>query len=282
MYIDPDLVTNRENFKLIEQNVICPICSGVLISPIQCLGCENCFCQLCIEDWKKRQGENSCPFRCNNPSFKNSRMIKNILSNLKFKCKNGCNEEIPYLELENHYNEKCRNNKIDYKQKFFEYKNKYLELLNKNMELENQLKQYKNQNKNNIYLSNDFKSKYHSHILYDQTNMDNDWICKICSKDYESKTEKRFRCDSCDFDICLRCKILEESGYIFQDIFISKNHQHLLKKNLNTELFGWKCDICKAHFMKKKDTKEVKRFRCQDCNFDICGNCKNNEENEIK
>ena len=136
MYIDPDLVINPETFKLIEQNVICPICSGVLISPIQCLGCENCFCQACIEDWKKRQGGNDCPFKCNNPTFKNSRMIKNILSNVKFKCKNGCKQEIPYLELENHYKEKCRNNKTDYKQKYFEYKNKYLDLLKKNIELE--------------------------------------------------------------------------------------------------------------------------------------------------
>ena len=94
MYIDPDLVINKENFKLIEYNVVCSICNGIVVSPVQCLECENCFCQSCIEEWKKKQGKDSCPFRCKNPSFRNSRLIKDILSNLKFKCKNGCNQEI--------------------------------------------------------------------------------------------------------------------------------------------------------------------------------------------
>ncbi len=122
MFIDPDSVINKEAFMLIEQNVICSICSGILVSPIQCLNCENCFCQLCWEEWKKKKGNNNCPFRCINPIFKNSRLIKNILSNIKFKCKNGCNEEIPYLELENHYEDKYPNLIIDYKQNIMNIK----------------------------------------------------------------------------------------------------------------------------------------------------------------
>lgn len=275
MYIDPDLVTNPETFKLIEQNVICPICSGVLISPIQCLGCENCFCQTCIEDWKKRQGDNNCPFKCNNPTFKNSRMIKNILSNVKFKCKNGCKEEIPYLELENHYKEKCHNNKTDYKQKYYEYKNKYLDLLKKNIELENELKTYKSKNKN----QNNFKSKYHEHILYDKTNNENNWICDICLNEYKGKTEIKFRCNDCDFNVCLKCKILEENEYKNNDIFISKYHKHILNKSLKKELLGWICDVCKNHYRKRND---IKRFRCQKCDYDVCENCKRNEEKNLK
>ena len=34
-------------------------------------------------------------------------MVKNILSNLKFKCKNGCDIQIPYNDLREHYEEKC-------------------------------------------------------------------------------------------------------------------------------------------------------------------------------
>lgn len=273
MYIDPDLVINKENFKLIEYNVVCSICNGIVVSPVQCLECENCFCQSCIEEWKKKQGKDSCPFRCKNPSFRNSRLIKDILSNLKFKCKNGCNQEIPYFELEDHYEEKCPNLKIDYKLKYLEYKNKCMDLLKKNLELENQLNKYRNQNNIN---NNSFKSAYHKDILYDKTYADNNWICDICNGEYKEKTEKRFRCEICDFDVCIKCKILEESGYKFNNVFLSKNHQHLLNLGNSSGLFGWNCDICGQHKSKKESS-----YRCKHCNYDICENCKINEENDI-
>ena len=279
MYIDPESVLNREAFMLIEQNVICPICSGILVSPIQCLNCENCFCELCLEEWKKAKGDKNCPFRCANPTFKNSRLIKNILSNIKFKCKNGCKEEIPYLELENHYEDKCSKLEIDYKQKYYEFKNKYLEILKKNVELEKELKKYKNQNNNNNNVC--FNSKYHNHTLYDQTDDESDWICNICNNKYKAKTEKRYNCDDCDFDICLKCKILEESGYKNKNIFRSKNHQHLLFDNDISKivsLLGWTCDVCDKHY-KAKAT--LNRYRCSKCNFDICETCKMDEENDM-
>ena len=274
MYIDPDLVINKDNFKLIEFNVICSICNGIVVSPVQCLECENCFCKICIESWKKKSGD-SCPFRCKNPSFKDSRLIKSILSNIKFKCKNGCNEEIPYLELENHYEENCPNIIKDYKQKYFELQKKYLDILKKNKELEFQL------NKNNHLNNNTFKSIYHSDILYDKTNSNSDWNCDICDSSYNAKTEKRFRCENCDFDICMKCKILEEYGYKFNNVFLSKNHKHLLKKcNKPSSLFSrfWSCDKCD---IKVKIDGYIERFRCNLCDYDICNNCKNDEENNL-
>ena len=43
-------------------------------------------------------------------------MVKNILSNLKFKCKNGCDIQIPYNDLREHYEEKCPI--LDFKPKY--------------------------------------------------------------------------------------------------------------------------------------------------------------------
>ena len=270
MYIDPDLVINKENFKLIEFNVICSICNGIVVSPVQCLECENCFCQICIESWKKKSGD-SCPFRCKNPKFKDSRLIKSILSNIKFKCKNGCNEEIPYLEIDNHYEENCP--KIDYKQKYFELKKKYLDILKKSNELENQLNKKNNKT---------FKSIYHNHILNDNTTSESNWRCDICDTYNDAKTEKRFRCENCDFDICIKCKILEESGYRFKNVFLSKNHKHLLKKQCGkpSSLFNryWHCYICEK---KIKINENEERFRCDLCDYDLCDDCKNDEENNI-
>ena len=294
MYIDLELVINKEHFKLIEYNVICSICSGVVVSPIQCLECENCFCESCILDWKSRKDQNSCPFRCKNPSFRNSRLIKNLLSNLKFKCKNGCNEEIPYLGLEVHYKEKCpkleedkEKNEIDYKLKYLEYKNKYFDLLKINLELENKLNEYKT-NANNISNSmsmniksdksidsNEFKSNFHTHILFGKTNPNKIWKCDICQDIYKYKNDKRFQCEACNFDICLKCKILEEGGYKFEDIYLSNKHPHILRvPGFFNNISDWICDICNEKFL----AESQKRFRCEKCDYDICENCAEEEE----
>ena len=237
MYIDPDLIINKEIFKPIELNSVCSICSGIIIEPVQCLSCENSFCKDCLDDCKKKKGENSCPFRCSNPTFKNSRLIKNLLSNLKFKCQNGCKEEIPYLDLQEHYNDKCPNIKIDYKEKYFEYKNKYEDILQKYNELNKKTNPnilrglpLENMNQKNINLKIGYKSKYHPHFLKNFTNnINEDWICDLCDSNYKAKSEDRFGCKECDFDICLKCILLERSGYIFNNFFLSQYHSHILK-----------------------------------------------------
>ena len=53
-------------------------------------------------------------------------MLNNILSNIKLKCKQY-DAEIPYLELQKHYENNCSS--INYKEKYLQYKNKYEELL---------------------------------------------------------------------------------------------------------------------------------------------------------
>lgn len=270
MYIDPDLVINKDIFKSFESHAICSICSGIIIQPVQCLICENSFCQSCLNEWKNKKGENSCPFRCPYATFKNSRTIKSLLGNLIFKCKNGCKTEIPYIDLEEHYKEKCPNIKIDYIERYFEYKNKYNDLLKKYKDLENIIN---NKNSNNPVRSNIFKSKYHIHPLYDRTNNDVNWICDICESEYTKKTEGRYQCQNCDFDICLKCRILEESEYKFSNIFLSKFHIHLLKDSTFLEN-DWICNVCKQNFKQKT----IKRYRCEKCHFDICNDCKINEE----
>ena len=74
-----------------------------------------------------------------------NKFVKNVLSILKFKCRNGCDKIIKYDELEKHYEEECE--KIDYKAKYKALLKKYKELkkeydkvkprinMNNNMEL---------------------------------------------------------------------------------------------------------------------------------------------------
>ena len=293
MFVDPETVTNKNEFKIIESNAICPICNGIIVSPIQCTECQNCFCSDCIKSWINKKKKKSCPFNCKEPEFKNSRMLNNILSNLQFKCKD-CNAQISYLDLQNHYENDCSS--INYKKKYLEYKNKYEELLKKYQILEKKLLEQNSSNPNN---QNDeqnklkgknippnsnqnnekednktFKSKYHIHTLNDETQDNHNWICDTCRGTYKAKTAKRFRCNSCDFDVCYLCKEKEEKGELLPNIFLSKTHKHLLRDSTTRDI-NWICNVCK----KKYKAKSVTHFRCEKCDYDICDNCKLNEEN---
>ncbi len=40
------------------------------------------------------------------------------------------------------------------------------------------------------------------------------WTCDICKKYYMLNSTKRYRCKTCDYDICENCKKKEEKGEI--------------------------------------------------------------------
>ncbi len=270
---NPDLIINQEEFKSIKSNVICPICNGILLSPVQCSGCKNIFCSPCLENWNINHEDNYCPFFCTTKEF-NSVDLGDILLTLKFKCINNCLEAIPYFDLEDHYKSKCP--KIDYKEKYLSLNSKYNNLLQKYNELKSELIVIKNIKNFNAKSNNIFISAYHPHILYDRTQVDEDWACDICGSTYDKKKEIRFGCSDCDFDICIKCKMVEESGYKYNNLFYSKKHNHLLKE-FTFEGNDWICDNCNVLYLFGKE----KRFRCVKCDFDLCNQCKMKEENDM-
>ena len=91
---------------------MCRICHGVLVNPMECRNCENCFCMLCLKEWLKESG--TCPFKCSDdPDFKMKphKLIRNLLASLKITCKyadNGCQEVIDYEKLEIHEKVNCK------------------------------------------------------------------------------------------------------------------------------------------------------------------------------
>ena len=196
MFISKDELIDQSNFKSIENISICPLCNGIIINPFVCEKCEKCFCKTCIDKYMDENGKNKCPFNCDKTSFKRSIFLTNILSQLKFKCKNGCDKIIEYQNLEIHYNEECP--KIDFKTKYFELKKKYDEmcLLLK-------------QNDSNV-----FKSKFHVHNLNVSFERNMMWTCDVCKKYYMLNSTKRYRCKACDYDICENCKKKEENKEI--------------------------------------------------------------------
>ena len=84
--------------------VICIICTGVIIEPMQCITCENAYCKECIQSWMKKS--TMCPFKCSNITVKEcSRTIKNLLEKLILKCPYSCSDvmEYTYENLMKHF-----------------------------------------------------------------------------------------------------------------------------------------------------------------------------------
>jgi E3 ubiquitin-protein ligase NRDP1 len=67
---------------VVEEELICPICSSILEDPIQASDCEHAFCSSCINQWLKQQP--TCPVD-RGPIYINNmvpvpRILKNLLS----------------------------------------------------------------------------------------------------------------------------------------------------------------------------------------------------------
>ena len=200
IYIDKKDIINQDFFTNISDSSFCFICNGILLEPYQCDKCKNNFCKACIEDFYMKNKK--CYFNCLDINLTENKVIKNQLSNLKFKCKNGCNnKEIPYLELRNHYEELCP---------FSNYKNEYNKLLNELEQLKlenNNLKQTKKEDIKNPTIYH-FKSKTHEHPLMPCFTSRSSFYCDVCRKLYNSNYETYY-CTLCDYDLCSQCVINE-------------------------------------------------------------------------
>ncbi|KOB74352.1 Early girl [Operophtera brumata] len=93
----------------VDEELICPICSGVLEDPLQAPACEHAFCRACITEWISRQP--TCPVDRQAVTASQlrpvPRILRNLLSRLCTTCDNqphgsGCGLVIPKDELAQH------------------------------------------------------------------------------------------------------------------------------------------------------------------------------------
>lgn len=102
--LDFDRLIDKEAHKNFVELIKCKICFNVLINPYDCTSCGNSFCYNCIENLIKNK--EMCPFRCTSYTITPSSLsITSYLSKLNFEClnkANGCNEIIPYNNVETH------------------------------------------------------------------------------------------------------------------------------------------------------------------------------------
>ena len=86
------------------------MCSNIVIDPLECCSCEALFCKNCIEKHTTLNIDKKCP-NCRSlfkPKENVSRLIKNVLNDLKFNCPLECGDQFTYEKKESHMN-KCMN-----------------------------------------------------------------------------------------------------------------------------------------------------------------------------
>ena len=223
MYLDKSDIINIEECKAIENCIICTICSGVVIDPLQCRSCENVFCRSCIEEWKKKS--NTCPYKCQDFTLKENKIFNSIIANLKFKCSNGCDEAIPYLELSEHYQNKCA--KLDYYPKYKALLDEYKKLKEEYEKLGTKTISVKDEKFPKI-LNSQILLPIHSHPLMKCETKRGGWNCDICSSTNRG-TIKSYYCSICDYDVCENCKKMQLSEKLFQSV-IDPPHRSDRKK----------------------------------------------------
>ncbi|XP_067008703.1 E3 ubiquitin-protein ligase NRDP1 isoform X2 [Anabrus simplex] len=98
----------------VDEELVCPICSGVLEDPLQAPVCEHAFCRACIQEWLSRQP--TCPV--DRQAITSAqlrpvpRILRNLLARLCISCDNavyGCSSIMKLDTLGSHL-EECEHN----------------------------------------------------------------------------------------------------------------------------------------------------------------------------
>ena len=287
--IAPDILDSVSQIGI--DDYICCICL-LIPYPETALEEENCgnlFCKACINSWMKKS--NSCPI-CK--SVISTRVIKDKnkivyrhLINLVIKCQvENCDWKGVYKD----YLEHLKINKHTKKKEINPGK------LGKELVKSNTSNSSSLINSNNFDLYKYYKSTTHEHPLkYLNITIDNKWRCNcyISSGGCPNINKKRFRCMQCNYDLCDKCmikyydknyKIKNDTSndrylYLFKKSYYTTIHKHPLIFLERSENSGWACDgrkfgkKCFSGITDFNQTKGIPRFRCNQCDFDLCENC---------
>ncbi|KAJ9579933.1 hypothetical protein L9F63_004406 [Diploptera punctata] len=95
----------------VDEELVCPICSGVLEDPLQAPVCEHAFCRACIQEWISRQP--TCPVDRQPITSAQlrpvPRILRNLLSRKSFHRDYGCTSVMKLDSLSSHL-EECEHN----------------------------------------------------------------------------------------------------------------------------------------------------------------------------
>ena len=111
-YIQEKYIANKPLYESLKDSITCVICTNTIIDPMMCMNCQKAYCRRCIGHWNNIK--NYCPNKCDNPEYKRSVVVANLLSKLNFTCKD-CFNIVNYDQMEKHVLSKCDTVEINYK-----------------------------------------------------------------------------------------------------------------------------------------------------------------------
>ena len=98
-YFPEDNIVKDGIYTSLSPLLICPICKNLFKEPLMCSGCQNVYCKICINDKK-------CLNNCVNNTFSPSISKNELLSKLKYRCKN-CSKVVIQGDIQSHIDEGC-------------------------------------------------------------------------------------------------------------------------------------------------------------------------------
>ena len=111
-YIQEKYIANEVLYESLKDSITCIICTNIIIEPTMCMNCQKAYCRKCIGHWNNIK--NYCPNKCDNPEYRKSVVVANLLSKLDFICKE-CSNIVNYDQIEKHIASKCNTVEINYK-----------------------------------------------------------------------------------------------------------------------------------------------------------------------
>ena len=102
-YFDENSPIENQLYLSLKDLLICPYCQELIKNPFMCSKCQKNYCKKCLEDYSNMK---KCTNDNKESEFKHSIMINEMLSKLKYKCKN-CKKEIFQCDIKSHLEENC-------------------------------------------------------------------------------------------------------------------------------------------------------------------------------
>ena len=99
--IDKKFISNYNDYELLLDEMICPICLKVLLDPIECNQCQAIICENCYFILKSAD-KNCFNEGCKGTYLKANKFVRNILSDLNIKCHGCLKDNIRYEDYLEH------------------------------------------------------------------------------------------------------------------------------------------------------------------------------------
>lgn len=118
-YFSDDCIVKNELYNSLKSLLTCPLCNNIYKDPLICSNCQSVYCQKCLDNYSKKR---DCP-NCKNNKFSKSILKNELLSKIKYKCKN-CKEEVENDNIKAHLESNCEKKEDKEKTLAEEYKTK--------------------------------------------------------------------------------------------------------------------------------------------------------------